>query len=128
MRRYNTQIADKIVGHYDLSNPWTYKNFTNAMELTLFQNDEFFFKLTFEALDYNNDGMISEIDLFLTMKELKNEVFIEALVKDFVRIVQFITEKKKLKGTFDEANLNFENTMKRLKKQRCIFSDANAIK
>ena len=70
-KRYNAQIADKIVSHYDLSNPWTYKNYVNAMELTLFQNEEFFFKLAFESLDFNNDNLLSEIDLFLTMKELK---------------------------------------------------------
>ena len=72
--------------------------------------------------------MLSEIDLFLTMKDIKNEVFIDALVKDFVPIVQFITDKKKMKGTYDEAKLNFETTMKKIRKQRWTFSDVSAVK
>ena len=64
------------------------------MEIALFQTNEFFFKLAFESLDFSNDGYLSEVDMFLTMKEIKHEIFIETLVKDFVRIIQFITEKK----------------------------------
>ena len=127
-KRYNIQIADKIISRFDLSNQWTYKNFVNAMEIVLFQTDEFFFKLAFEALDFNNDGFLSEIDMFLTMKEIKHDIFIQKFVKDFVRIIQFITEKKKLKGTYDEANISFENAMKRVKKHKWTFSDVNQQK
>ena len=63
-KRYKQQIAEKILNHFDLSNPWTFKNYVNSMELCLYQIDEFFYKMTFEILDYNNDGYISEIDLF----------------------------------------------------------------
>lgn len=86
------------------------------MEISLYQNEEFFYRLVFEALDYNNDGYISEIDLFLTMRDLKSEIFIEVLMEDLVKIIQYIIDKKKLKGTYDESNYKYERIMKRVKK------------
>jgi len=44
-KRYSLQIAEKIVGVFDFAKPWTYRDYVNAMELLLYQNDDFFFKL-----------------------------------------------------------------------------------
>lgn len=63
------------------------------MEIWLYQTEEFFNKLTFEALDYNNDGFISEVDLFCTMKDIESQIFLEVFSKDFVKIIQFMKEK-----------------------------------
>jgi len=135
-KRYNSQIADKFVSHFnilskldslpaephfDLNQKWNYKDFVNVMEITMYQNEEFYSRMVFDALDYNNDGFISEIDLFLTVKELSNDVFINVLVKDLVKIVQFISEKKVLKGTSDECKYNYEKIMKRVNKMNCTF-------
>jgi Ca2+-binding EF-hand superfamily protein len=72
------------------------------MELFLFQQNEKLMKIAFESLDYNNDGYISEIDLFLTMKEIDNNVFFEIFARDYVKIIKFISRKKKQNKKFDE--------------------------
>jgi len=55
------------------------------------------------------------------MKELKNEVFIKVLMSDFTKIIQFITEKKKMKGTYDENKYNYDKLMKKIKMMDCTF-------
>lgn len=55
------------------------------------------------------------------MKELKNEVFISVLMEDLIKITQFVTEKKKLKGTFDENQYNYEHTMQKIKIMNSTF-------
>jgi len=91
------------------------------MEIVIYQNEEFFLRMIFEALDYNQDGYLSEIDLFLTMKDIHNDVFVDVFTPDFVKITQFIIEKKKMKGTYDETAYNYASIMKRINKYKWRF-------
>lgn len=40
---------------------------------------------------------------------------------DLVKVIQFIIEKKKMKGTYDESNYNYESIIKKVKKLNCTF-------
>lgn len=112
-KRYDNHISEKILNHFDLSNPWNYQDFVNSMELCLYQVHEFFYKITFEALDYNNDGYLSEVDLFLALKNIKDDELLKVLSFDLSKIIQFIERKKKDKGTYDEIAYKFKMLMKR---------------
>ncbi|CAI2361158.1 unnamed protein product [Moneuplotes crassus] len=107
-KRYTSSIAEKLINFFDFKKPWSYHDYVNAMEVLIYQNDELLFKIAFEALDFNCDDYISEIDLYLAMRELPNEVFISVLMDDFLKVIQYLIDKKKMKGTFDETKYNQE--------------------
>jgi hypothetical protein len=98
------------------------------MEITIYQNEEFYTKMAFDALDYNNDGFVSEIDLFLTIKDLENKhsdsevsQMHSRLMDDIVKIVQYIKDKKQLKGTNDECKIRYENIIKKIQRNNVSF-------
>ena len=109
-------MADKFLNHFDLSNPWTYQDFINSIELSLYQIDDFFYKITFEAFDYNSDSFLSEVDLFLVLKDTKDDELLKTLSFDLSTIIQFISKKKKIKGTHDDVQYRYKRLMKRLSK------------
>lgn len=69
--RYSNQIWERILSHFDISNPWTYEDYWNWMESFIFQSEDFFYKVTFEWLDISNDDELSEVDIFQTMINMK---------------------------------------------------------
>jgi hypothetical protein len=99
-----------------MSNPWTYQDFTNSIELCLYQVDEFFYKLTFEAFDMNDDGFLSEVDLFLVLKNIKDNGLLKVLSFDLSNIIEFISSKKKEKGTHDDVQFRFNLLMNKVAK------------
>ena len=84
------------------------------MELLLYQIKDFFLKITFEWLDRNNDGYLSEIDLFLTLKDIENNNILKVLSFDISNIIQYIIKKKVEKGTYDDSSYKLKSMMKKI--------------
>jgi Ca2+-binding EF-hand superfamily protein len=45
--------------------PWNYSNFCTSMQQFINQTEDKLNRIAFELLDYNSDGEISEVDLFV---------------------------------------------------------------
>lgn len=86
------------------------------MELCLIQNDDFFYKITFEGLDFNNDGFLSEVDLFLALRDIKDNGLLKIISFDLSAIIRYIADKKRDKGTLDDVKYRFEVLMRKLSK------------
>lgn len=82
----------------------------------------------FEVLDFNNDGFLSEMDMFQIMSDVQNRVFIEVFTQDFVKIIQCIIDKKKSWGTYNEAEYNYNKLMKKISTYRSTYKDLRANK
>ncbi|CAI2360724.1 unnamed protein product [Moneuplotes crassus] len=113
-KRYTTYIAERLINFFDFTKAWSYYDFVNIMEVLIFQSNEMLYKICFEAFDYNNDGYISEIDLYQTMRELPTEIFISVLMEDFLKIIRCIFDKKIKKATFEEPNHGYRKPLSKI--------------
>lgn len=93
--------------------PWDYVNFFEGLEVFVNNPEDSLRKLIFTALDYNNDNYISEIDLFVLMRTLESDIFVNVASKDAIDIVNFLNQKKKDKGIHDPI----QNKMKKLEEE-----------
>ncbi|CAI2385608.1 unnamed protein product [Moneuplotes crassus] len=120
-KRYTTYIAERLINFFDFTKAWSYNDFVNTMEVLIFQSNEMLYKICFEALDYNNDGYISEIDLYQTMGELPTEIFISVLMEDFLKIIRYIVKSKIKKGTFDETKYYHKEMIKKIQVMNATY-------
>lgn len=85
--RYKGQIAHRIVKYFDFRIPIEFDRFLEQLEEMLNQNDNFF-KMSFDIFDFDGDGFVSELDLYAIVKiyEFEDELFVKALARDLAQI------------------------------------------
>ena len=110
-KRYKSKIAETIVSCFDFSMPWDHTNYFEGLEVFVNHSEESLRKLLFNALDFNGDNYISEIDLFALMRTLDSDIFVEIASKDVIDLVNYLHKKKKDKGLHDPIT----NKMNKLK-------------
>jgi len=49
-------------------------------------------------------------------------------MEDFVKITQFLVDKKKMKGTYDEEKFQYEKLVKKIKAISCTFKNSQSNK
>jgi hypothetical protein len=91
----------------------------------------------FDAIDFNKDGYISEIDLFSTMGSSNDVTFTQILYNDFQAINKTLIFRKKIFGRSDPIKLRMDKLKKNLKsmwvwldldltcKYNCLYRNQN---
>ncbi|CAI2385007.1 unnamed protein product [Moneuplotes crassus] len=113
-KRYNSKIAETIVSCFDFSMPWDHTNYFEGLEVFVNTPKESLLKLIFHCLDYNGDGYISHVDLFILMKTLNNNIFVNVASRDIVDLVKFLQQKLKDKGLDDPVECEKRRLAKNL--------------
>ena len=77
--RYKGQIATRIVKYFDFRVPIEFDKFVEQVEKMLNDNENFR-KMAFDVYDFDDDGYLSELDLYAAVKiyEYEDAVFIKA--------------------------------------------------
>lgn len=76
-------------------------------------------KGAFNVFDFNEDGGVSQPDMFAIMKMYENddEVFVKAYSHDICKIVEALHQKAKMNGKEDfDIKIRMKNIEKKLKK------------
>jgi hypothetical protein len=81
---------------------WSYNVFCKAIEYLAHQSDANLKKISFDIYDSNQDGFISEIDVFSTMGCLSSEIFTNIVYSDFRKLNETLSLKKRVNGRNDE--------------------------
>lgn len=111
-KRYKSKIAETIVSCFDFSMPWDHVNYFEGLEVFVNNPEDSLRKMLFNAMDFNGDSYISEIDLFVLMRTLDSDIFVTVACKDVIELVNFLHQKKKDKGMDDPI----ANRMRKLEK------------
>jgi Ca2+-binding EF-hand superfamily protein len=74
--------------------PWDHINYFEGLEVFVNNPIDALRKLVFSFLDYNNDGYISEIDLWVLVKSLPSDIFVTVAIKDILELVNHLQQKK----------------------------------
>jgi galactokinase/mevalonate kinase-like predicted kinase len=61
---------------------------------------------------------LSEVDLFLVLKNIRDDSLITTISFDLSKIIEYIANKKKDKGTDDDIKYRFERMMHKISKYR----------
>lgn len=85
--------------------PWDHVNYFEGLEVFVNNPRDSLIKLVFHCLDNNADGYISNVDLFVLMKTLDGDIFVDVASRDVVDLVRFLEGKLKEKG-LDDPILN----------------------
>ena len=64
-KRYQEHVASVLSHQFEIIESWTYSDFCKVMTVLVNQPVDKLNSIAFEMLDYNSDGFISEIDLFV---------------------------------------------------------------
>ena len=72
-------MAQRIVKYFDFRVPIEYDKFIEQIEVMLNQNENLF-KMCFDILDFDEDGLVTELDLYAAFKiyEYQDDIFIKA--------------------------------------------------
>ncbi|CDW89633.1 UNKNOWN [Stylonychia lemnae] len=99
-QRYGNSIADKLIMIMDFTNPIDYASFLQQLEQFL-KNKDLLRLVAFDIYDFNNDGKISDIDLFKIFsffsKGQNQLIFEQAFQTDLCAISKLVQAKKLLK-------------------------------
>jgi Ca2+-binding EF-hand superfamily protein len=109
-------MADKFSLIFDFSTPVDFQSFMSQVE-TFLKSKELMTQLAFDLYDYNNDGRISENDLFrifryfevssfddLGITRLQNNpqiVFEKAFQRDLCTMVKFMQSRRQAKAQLE---------------------------
>jgi hypothetical protein len=112
-KRYKSKIAETIVSCFTFSVNWDYNEYVQSLEVFVNNPEESLRKMIFHCFDFNGDNYVSEVDLFILMKTLDSDIFVNVVCKDVIDIVNFLRKKLKDKGLDDPIALR----MKRIEKE-----------
>ena len=93
--------------------PWDHINYFEGLEVFVNNSEDSLRKMTFNCMDHNSDGYISEIDLWMLMRTLNSDIFVTVVSKDVITLVNLLHAKKIERGIADPI----ENRMKKLMKK-----------
>ena len=66
--RYKGHIAQRIVKFFDFRTAIDFDNFIDQIEVMMNQKNDNLFKMGFKIFDFDDDGVISELDLYAVLK------------------------------------------------------------
>ena len=89
--------------------PWDHINYFEGLEVFVNNSEDSLRKMTFNCMDHNSDGYISEIDLWMLMRTLNSDIFVTVVSKDVITLVNLLHAKKIERGIADPI----ENRMKK---------------
>ena len=70
---------------------------------------EHFQKIFFSILDFNNDGMICERDLFKVMEEMKSSKLLNLLNDDIQIVIKYLIRKRNNIGKGDSFRVSVDS-------------------
>ena len=70
---------------------------------------EHFQKIFFTILDFNNDGMICERDLFKVMEEMKSSKLLNLLNDDIQIVIKYLIRKRNNIGKGDSFRVSVDS-------------------
>ena len=95
-------MTEALLSYFGIGSHWDFDQFVDAMDVFINMPAEIHNKMTFESYDFNGDGSLSEFDLFLAMKSIQNDLFVEVLCSDITSILNLIQGKKNFTVGIDD--------------------------
>lgn len=80
---------------------WDFDQFVEAMEIFMNLPEKTHYRMVFDSFDFTADGMMSEFDIFLVMRAMTSELFVDILFDDFTLILKLISDKQNAKVSKD---------------------------
>ena len=70
-------------------------------------------RVAYDLFDFDNNGKVCEADVFLFLKSMGNEFFLQ-MIPDLMKISEAIEEKRKSKGSSDQSKMDLQNVFDRI--------------
>lgn len=112
LKRYPQNVTDALMGIFQISFPVEFQQYVTMMDAYLNLPVEAHKRAAFECYDTDSDGLIGDFDLFLVMKNLKEEIFIAKVSEDVNAIWKVVNRKR------EKEVSSINNNFYRLVKQR----------